>query len=86
MHQLFLVSSCHYLQKGIREVMALVPVQVMTVSRPEEIPPPGREPGGAGIGSFAGRGNSLPVFPVFMAVDVSAVYRADAGYCRPVAD
>lgn len=25
MHQLFLVSSCYYLQRGIREVMATAP-------------------------------------------------------------
>lgn len=29
MHQLFLVSSCYYLQREIREVMATAPVPVV---------------------------------------------------------
>ncbi|ECE5745836.1 hypothetical protein DK749_24940 [Salmonella enterica subsp. salamae] len=39
MHQIFLVSPCHYMQRGIREVMATAPVsvQVLTVSCPEDI-------------------------------------------------
>lgn len=39
MHQIFLVSSCHYLQRGIKLIMKTAPVavQVITVSSPEEI-------------------------------------------------
>ncbi|EBF0843295.1 hypothetical protein LN994_003991 [Salmonella enterica] len=36
-HQIFLVSPCHYLLAGLEAVMKTVPVKVMPVSRPEEI-------------------------------------------------